>query len=200
MSSLVVEKRDKKSNLRTLRLEGKVPATIYGDNQDPDMVTISSADLVKESSKRGFFSRVVTLKLGSKNVDVLTKDIQREPLYDQPIHVDFMRVNKQQKIRTFVSIDYVNSRRSPAIKKGGVLNIVKQNLEVRCSPYDIPTELVCDLSNLDTGESVTLDSLKLGKDVTPVHPERDNVLATVVAAAEEDKSEAGEEAAAAAKA
>jgi len=192
MSNLTVEKREKNSNLRNLRLGGKVPATIYGNKEAPASITMSNAELTKASSIKGFFSRVITLMLDNKKVDVLAKDIQRDPLHDVPVHADFMRVNKEQKVRISVSIDYINSKKSPAMKKGGVLNIVKHRLEVRCSPYEIPTELVCDLFKLETDDSVTLSSLTLPKNVVPVHPERDNVLATVVAAAVEEKEEEAE--------
>ena len=197
MSSLAVEKRDQNQNLRNLRLAGKVPAVIYGHQKDPERISIQNTVLTKESSKRGCFSRVVTLELGDKKIDVLIKDIQLDPLTDLPIHVDFMSVKKDQTIRTLVQIDYRNAEKSPAIKKGGVLNIVKHDLEVRCSPYEIPQELVCDLSNLQTETAVTLSSLVLPGNVAPVHPERDNVLATVVAAEEEKEEVAKEETAAA---
>lgn len=185
MSQLNIEKRELKQNLRNLRLAGKVPAVVYGDQKESELVTLLSLDLTKEYGKKGFFNRVITLTLGGKNIDVLAKDIQLDPVRDFPVHADFMRINKTQKIRIFVPIYYQNAEKSTAIKRGGVLNVVHHTLEVRCSPYEIPEALYCDLSGLEAAQSVTLSQLNLPKNVVPVHPKRDNVLATVVAATEE---------------
>ena len=195
MSQLNVEKREPTQNLRNLRMAGKVPAVVYGNDKSPVMVTLESVDLRKEYSKRGFFSRVLTLNVNGESVDVLAKDIQLDPVRDHPVHADFMRINKEQKIRISVPIDYQNSEKSPAIKKGGVANFVHHKLEVRCSPYAIPEALICDLSTLDTHKPATLASLNLPANITPVHAARDNILATVVAATEEKGAEAAEAAA-----
>ena len=193
MSQLTATKRDARDNLRNVRLAKNVPAVIYGNEKTPELVTLARFDLEKESARRGFYSRVLTLEIDGQKQDVLVKEVQRHPVYDYPVHADFMRVQKDQKIRVFVSIDYQNADKSSAVKKGGVVNYVHHKLEVRCSPYEIPQALVCDLSTLDTHRPATLVSLDMPANVTPVHPKRDNVLATIVAAATEEKSAEGVE-------
>ena len=188
MSQLNIEKRESSANLRILRMTEKVPAVVYGHNREPELISVSSLELQKIASKRGFFTRVLTLVAEGSSQDVLIKDIQMDPLNDVPIHADFMRISKEQRIRIFVPIAYVDAEKSTAIKRGGVLNIVHHELEVRCSPYEIPQELTCDLSQLDTHRPATLAALNLPENVSPVHPQRDNVLATVVAVAEEKES------------
>lgn len=190
LTSLNIEKREKKGNLNILRSEGKVPAIIYGNNKNPELITVNVKELTKEYKKPGYYNRVIQLKNAKDSVDVLAKDIQLDPIRDVPIHADFMRVSKTQRIRVQVPIHYENAEKSPAIKRGSVLNIIHHSLEVSCSPYEIPEFLRYDLKDLKVNDSIHLDQLELPKGITPVHPERDHVLATVVAPTTEKEGEA----------
>ena len=198
MSVLAVQERINESP-RQLRQAGKIPGVIYG-GKNPQSITLDAKELNKAYENSSYYTSVIQLQTEKNKEDVLAKDVQLDPVTDRIIHADFMRINKDMRIRVHVPVRFINEDKSIALKRGGVLNVIVYALEVKCSPYQIPSELVYDLSGVTLVDSIVLDKLKLSKDVTPVHPARDRILATIVAPTSgnepETVSEGGESASA----
>lgn len=181
-SNLVVSARDVsgKRAIRKLRHEGFVPGVIYGDNKEPTLVSVREKELLAECYTLAFLGHVIEAKVGSKTEKFLPKEIEFDPVTDRPIHIDFLRVSKNSKVKVSIAVDFINEDKCPAIKKGGVINIVVHRLECLCSPDSIPEKLIVDLSGKDIGESFLLENLNLPNGITPVNSERDAVIATLV--------------------
>ncbi|MDO4974830.1 MAG: 50S ribosomal protein L25/general stress protein Ctc [Alphaproteobacteria bacterium] len=183
-SNLVVSARDVsgKRAIRKLRHDGFVPGVIYGDNKEPELVSVREKELLAECYTLAFLGNVIEAKIGSKTEKFLPKEIEFDPVTDRPIHVDFLRVSKNSKVKVSIAVEFVNEDKCPGLKKGGVINIVVHRLECLCSPDSIPEKLIVDLSGKDIGESFLLENLNLPDGVVPANPERDSVIATLVGA------------------
>lgn len=190
MSVLSVQERNNESP-RELRLKGQIPGIVYGGTT-PARITLNGKELSKAYENVTYFTGIIQLETGKTKEDVLAKDVQLDPVTDRIIHADFMRVNKEMRIRVHVPVRYINEDKSIAIKRGGVLNVIVHALEVKCSPYQIPSELVYDLSGVSMTDQILLEKLKLTKDVTPVHATRNRILATIVAPTSGDEPETAE--------
>lgn len=166
---------------RAVRRAGQVPGVIYGGKGDVVMFSIQHKQLSGLLHQAGFFNRVHTLDLNGKKEDVLAKKVQLHPVTDEPLHVEFMRVSKDSKIHVRVPLSFINEEKSPGLKRGGLLNIVVHTLELVCPPHLIPEKFVIDLSGLELHHTIHLDVLKLPEGAKAAHPERDHVLATIVA-------------------
>ena len=150
-----------KGAARQARREGKVPGVIYGDGQPPETVALDYADLWKQVIKGHFTSTVFEVNVEGKKSRVIPRDLQVDPVKDQPIHVDFMRIGKDGRIRVEVPVRFVNEALSPGLKRGGVLNIVRHDVEVIC-PYDhIPAFFEVDLTGLEIGRSIHISAVTL---------------------------------------
>ena len=198
--NLEIVSRDKtgKSNCKQLRNMGKVPAVIYGDKKESVYITVDYPKIAKELSRTGFFSTVFSLKLDKKEIKVLPREIQTDPLNDKPIHIDFLRVNSESKINISVPIVFVNEDKSPGLKSGGVLNTVRREIDLICKINNIPEKLEADLANLEVGSVIHMSDIKLQEDVIPQISDRDFTIATIAAPTvmpvEEEKPETeGEE-------
>jgi large subunit ribosomal protein L25 len=178
---------------RATRREGLVPGIVYGNNKDPEMISLDPKALVKEFHKPGFFSRLYTLSVEGKEQHVLAKDVQLHPVTDQVLHIDFQRISKSSKIHVNIPITFINEEKCPGIKHGGVLNVVHHTLEVICPATSIPEGLIVDLSGVGANEGIHINDLKLPKDVVPAHPERDNTIATIVVAVSGEETAASGE-------
>ncbi len=166
---------------RALRRQNRVPGIIYGDNQDPQMISVDGKTLRKEYESSNFFSKVFTLEIDNKKQQVIAKDIQLHPVSDEPLHIDFQRVNKDSKIHVSVPITFIHEDKSPALKRGGALNVIIHALEIVCPPHSIPEKLVVDLTGVEMHHSILIERLKLPEGTKAAYPVRDNVLATIVA-------------------
>jgi large subunit ribosomal protein L25 len=165
---------------RALRRGKLIPAIIYGGKDEPLKIALDEKQLLKETSVSGFFGRVITLKIDNKEHAVLAKDVQLHPVTDLPLHVDFQRIDKNSRVHVQVPIHFINEEKSPGVKRGGTLNIIAHNLEIVCSPSEIPEGITIDLITLDMNGSVTLDSIKLPAGVKAANAVRDHVIATLV--------------------
>jgi len=197
-----LRERAGKGAARAIRRSGRVPAVIYGNKQDPLMISLDPVELMQQLKGHGFFTRVCELDVGNEKHRVLARDLQQDPVSDRPIHVDFMRFGAKTKFDVDVDVVFVNEEECPGLKKGGVINIVRHTIELRCSPDHIPESLVVDLSGLDIGDSVHISSIELPGDVQLTITDRDFTVATIApptihVEAEEEEVEEGEEAAAA---
>ena len=197
-----------KGELSALRNNGSVPAVIYGGEAQNETVSISKKLLKSLIDKENFLSNIVTLNVDGKPQNVLPREIKYHIISDEPIHVDFLRVVPGVKIRIEVPVQFINHEKSPGLKRGGVLNIVRRKVELRCPSEKIPENLVIDLDGVEIGESFKISSINLETDVTPTIKGRDFVIATLAAPtvmkepekpaeAEAAEGEAGAEAAAA---
>ena len=170
-----------KGELSTLRNNGSVPAVIYGGEAQNETVSISKKLLKSLIDKENFLSNIVTLNVDGKTQNVLPREIKYHIISDEPIHVDFLRVVPGAKIRIEVPVQFINHEKSPGLKRGGVLNIVRRKVELRCPSEKIPESLVIDLDGIEIGESFKISSINLEADVTPTIKGRDFVIATLAA-------------------
>jgi len=170
-----------KGELSTLRNNGGVPAVIYGGEAQNETVSISKKILKSLIDKENFLSNIVTLNVDGKPQNVLPREIKYHIVSDEPIHVDFLRVVPGVKIRIEVPVQFINHEKSPGLKRGGVLNIVRRKVELRCPSEKIPESLVIDLDGVEIGESFKISSINLETDVTPTIKGRDFVIATLAA-------------------
>jgi len=166
---------------RALRLNGLVPAVIYGAGKDNVNVHIDIRDVMKGLQDPAFFTHVFNLDVSGKKETALVRDVQFHPVTDNPIHVDFFRVGKDSKVHVAIPVHIINEDKSPGIKKGGVINLVIHNLEVVAPANGIPESITIDLSGQDIGFSAHSDTLKLPNGVSVAHPERDSTILTIVA-------------------
>jgi len=183
MNSLDANIRNNKTKgeLNSLRNNGMVPAIIYGGESQNEKVSISKKLLKILIEKDNFLSNIVTLNLDGKPQDVLPREIKYDVITDEPIHVDFLRVVPGVKIRIEVPVQFINHEKSPGLKRGGVLNIVRRKVELKCPSEKIPENLVIDLEGVDIGESFKISSITLENDVVPTIQGRDFVIATLAA-------------------
>ena len=183
MNTLDANIRDSKTkgDLSALRNNGGVPAIIYGGEEKNEKVSISKKLLKSLLDKENFLSNIVALNVDGKPQNVLPREVKYHVISDDPIHVDFLRVVPGVKIRIEVPVQFINHEKSPGLKRGGVLNIVRRKVELRCPSEKIPENLVIDLDGVDIGESFKISSISLETDVTPTIKGRDFVIATLAA-------------------
>ena len=170
-----------KGQLSSLRNSGNVPAVIYGGEAQNETISISKKLLKSLIDKENFLSNIVTLNVDGKPQNVLPREIKYHIISDEPIHVDFLRVVSGVKIRIEVPVKFINHEKSPGLKRGGVLNIVRRKVELRCPSEKIPESLVIDLDGVEIGESFKISSINLETDVAPTIRGRDFVIATLAA-------------------
>lgn len=190
-----------KGAARKARREGNVPAVIYGDGKPAEIIAIDGNDLWRQFIKGQFTSTVFDIAVGPKKIRVIPRDVQVDPVKDHPIHVDFLRIGEDGIIRVSVPVRFINHALSPGLKRGGILNIVRHDIELFC-PYDrIPAAFEIDLDGLQIGRSIHVSSLALPEGVRPVIANRDFTIATIAGAKkDEEEAAAGAEGAAAAPA
>jgi large subunit ribosomal protein L25 len=183
MNSLEANTRDTKSkgDIRSLRVNGYVPGIIYGGNEKNAKVTVSRKILKTLIDKENFLSNIISLDLDGKSQNVLPKAITYNVISDEPTHIDFLRVVPGVKIKIEVPVQFINHETSPGLKRGGVLNIVRRKIELKCPSEKIPAEIKIDLDGIEIGESFKISSIKLEEGVTPTIIGRDFVIATLAA-------------------
>ena len=164
-----------------LRSEGIVPGIIYGGKSESQKISISKKLLKNLIEKENFLSSILNLKIDGKDENVLPKEISYDILTDDPIHVDFLRIIKGSSVIIEIPVNFINTEKSPGLKRGGVLNIVRRKVELKCPSENIPSELVVDLDGVDIGHSFKISSIKLPENVEPTIRGRDFVIATVAA-------------------
>jgi len=183
MNSLEASIRDSgtKGQLNAVRSNGNVPAIIYGGKEKNQMISISKKLLKMLIEKENFLSSILTLNIDGKSQNVLPREVKYHILSDEPTHVDFLRVLPGLKIKIEVPVNFINQEKSPGLKRGGVLNIVRRKIELKCPSEKIPESITLDLDGIDIGESFKISSVKLDSEVTPTIQGRDFVIATLAA-------------------
>ena len=204
MNSLDANIRDNstKGQLNAIRDNGNVPAIIYGGKDQNQKISVSKKFLKALIEKENFLSNIITLNVDGKSQNVLPREVKYHILSDEPTHVDFLRVLPGVKIKIEVPVNFINHEKSPGLKRGGVLNIVRRKVELKCPSEKIPSAITIDLDGVDIGESFKISSVKLEEGVTPTIIGRDFVIATLAAPTvmkEPEKPAEAEEATAAAE-
>lgn len=195
-----VRPRAGKGAARATRREGKVPAVIYGDKKDPETIAVDYNEVIRLLRRGGFMSSVFDIKVEGRSVRALPRDIQFDPVKDLPLHIDFQRVAGDGRIRISVPVEVINEEKSPGMRRGGVLNMVRHEVEVFCPADAIPSSLVIDLDGVEIGTSIHISAIKVPEGVEPTITDRDFTVATVAGSAaarsdadsEESAGEAGE--------
>jgi len=174
-----IRKNDTKGQLNAIRNNGNVPGIIYGGKDQNQKISIPKKLLKTLIEKENFLSNIITLSIDGKPQNVLPREVKYHILSDEPTHVDFLRILPGVKIKIEVPVNFINHEKSPGLKRGGVLNIVRRKVELRCPSEKIPASLTLDLDGIDIGESFKISSVKLESDVTPTIQGRDFVIATL---------------------
>ena len=199
-----IRKTITRGEVNSLRINGGIPGIVYGGSQENQKISLNKKKIKNLIEKENFLSNIISLKVNGKSENVLPKEITWNPISDEPIHIDFLRIVKGAKIILETPVKFINEENSPGLKRGGVLNIVRRKVELRCPTENIQTELTVDLEGLDIGASIKISSIKLPDNVDPTIQGRDFVVATVAAPTvikepekpAEETTEEGEEAAA----
>jgi len=183
MNSLdaLIRNTNSKKELNYLREKGEVPAILYGGTEENLKISLSKKEVKNLIDQENFLSNIISLKIDKKEINVLPREVSYDVLSDEPIHIDFLRVVKGAKIVLEIPVKFINSENSPGLKKGGVLNIVRRKVELKCPTESVPKELVVDLDGLEIGTSIKISSIKLSENVKPTIQGRDFVIATVAA-------------------
>ena len=191
-----------KGSARAARRAGKIPAVIYGDKQAPLSIEMEARVVRKVIHEPGIFGRLLNINIDGKDNTVLTRDIQMHPVTDEPLHMDMLRVGKQSNVAVAVPVEFINEGLAPGLKIGGVLNIVRHEIELNCPAGNIPEKIIIDLSGVNVGDSIHISAVNLPSDATPTITDRDFTIATLqspgggVKNLDEEDEEAGEEASA----
>ena len=183
MNSLEASIRNTKSRgeVNALRQDGKVPAIVYGGTEENQKVSLSKKEVKFLINQENFLSNIITLNIDGNTIRVLPREVSYDTLSDEPIHIDFLRIVKGAKIIIEIPVKFINNEKSPGLKKGGVLNIVRRKVELKCATENVPNELVVDLEGLEIGTSIKISSISLPENVKPTIQGRDFVVATVAA-------------------
>ncbi|WP_374653250.1 50S ribosomal protein L25/general stress protein Ctc [Dongia sp.] len=181
VQSVSAEARDRagKGAARATRRAGRVPAVIYGDKKEATLISLDPKEIDRHIHKKGFFATLLDVEISGKKHRVLPRDVQFDVVTDRTLHVDFQRVSKDTKIHVNVPVVVRNEAAAPGIKRGGVLNLVRHEIEFICSPDHIPQMVEVDLTGLDIGGSIHISSVKLPEGATPNVRERDFTLVTI---------------------
>ena len=194
--TLPAETRDRagKGASRALRRDGRVPAVVYGEKKEPLAVHVEEKLLVKMMSNGHFMNTVVMVEVGGKPNRTLPKDVQFHPVTSRPIHVDFLRIGEHSQVHVNVPVNFIDEEHSPGLKRGGVLNVVRHELELVCDAAKIPDQITISLNGLEIGDSLHISAIQLPEGSKSAIEDRDFTIATVVAPsamkAEEDEAEA----------
>src|SRR5690606_30486026 len=183
-----------KGSARAVRRDGKVPAVIYGDKQPPLAIALSYKDIFYKIHGGAFLTTIATIDVDGKKIQVLPKDFQLDPVRDFPLHVDFLRVSKNTEVNVLVPVRFINEEKSPGIKRGGTLNVVRHEVEFQCPADSIPDSITIDLEGTDIGDSLHMSAVQLPEGVRPVIADRDFTIATIAGTAAARSEEDGAEA------
>ncbi len=206
-TTISAEQRERvgKGSARAVRRAGRIPAVIYGDKKDPVGITLEAREITKIVHQPGIYGRLLDINVSGSKHTVLTRDIQFHPVTDNVLHMDFLRVSGTAKVAVAIAVEFINEDECPGIKVGGVLNVVRYEVELLCPATTIPEKITVDLQGLKIGDSVHISTIELPDGVTPTITDRDFTIATIASPGggvkneddESDEADEGEEASAA---
>ncbi len=168
-----------KGTARAVRRTGRVPAVIYGGKEAPELISVDQLEVLRELHRGGFTSKLFEVAVGERRTRVLPRDVQLDPVTDRPIHVDFMRVSTDARIRVLVPVVFTGELESPGLKRGGVLNVVRHEIECYCRADAIPDRITISLAGREIGDSIHISHIALPDGASPVIADRDFTVATV---------------------
>ncbi|QUL38760.1 50S ribosomal protein L25/general stress protein Ctc [Erythrobacter sp. JK5] len=189
--TLPAEARERagKGAARSLRREGRIPAVIYGGKEEPTPIHVEEKELVRQLMTGHFMNSIVEIEIDGKSVRTLPKDVALHPVTDRPLHADFFRLAKGGKIEVSVPVVFCNEEESPGLKKGGVLNVVRHEIELICENDKIPGEIEIDVTGKEVGDSIHISEIQLPEGSASAITDRDYTIATLVAPSALKKSE-----------
>jgi len=197
--TLAAEARERagKGAARAARRAGLVPGVIYGAKKDPAMVNLSAKELIRYLHEGGFFARLYDVQVGKGKERVLARDVQFDPVTDKPVHIDFLRVSASTTVTVAVPVTFINEEDCPGLVKGGVLNVVRHEVDLVCRADAIPQHIEVNLAGLDFGDGAHISNVELPEGVEPTITDRDFTIATIAAPVleveeEEEEEEEGE--------
>jgi len=192
--TLPAEARERagKGASRALRRTGRVPAVIYGGKEAPVSIHVEEKELVRQLGTGHFMNSIVMVEIAGKSIRTLPKDVAFHPVNDRPLHADFLRLAKDAKVEVQVPVVFINEELSPGLKKGGVLNVVRHELDLVCEADKIPSEIKLDVTGLEVGDSIHISSVALPEGSVSAITDRDFTIATVVAPSALKRAEAEE--------
>jgi large subunit ribosomal protein L25 len=199
ITTISAEQRERvgKGSARAARRAGLVPAVIYGDKKEPLGINMSTREITKIVHQPGIFGRLLDIEVGGNKSTVLTRDIQFHPVSDNILHMDFLRVSGSAMVAVGVPVEFINEDLCPALKIGGVLNVVRHEIELNCPATAIPEKIIIDLDDLKIGDSIHISAIELPEGVEPTITDRDFTVATLQSPGggvkNEDEDEDGEE-------
>ncbi len=176
---LIAEKRKNKLNPRLLRDSGKVPAIVYGEKKNPLLISLDTKSIKKQIESTGFFSKQFVLNIEGEKHKVLPKDLQLHPVKETIVHLDFLRIGENTKVTVSVPVTFINENLCPGLKQGGVINIVRHEVEIRSPVNKIPKNLEINLDGIEIGDSIHISAVKLDSEVKPLITDRDFTIATL---------------------
>ena len=192
--TLPAEARERagKGASRALRREGRVPAVIYGGKEEPTTIHVEAKELVRQLGTGHFMNSIVNIEIGGDKVRTIPKDVALHPVTDRPNHADFLRLAKGAKIEVQIPVVFTNEEKSPGLKKGGVLNVVRHELDLVCDADKIPSEIEIDVAGKEVGDSIHISEITLPDGSESAITDRDYTIATLVAPSALKKSEGAE--------
>lgn len=197
--SISASKRERagKGAARATRREGLLPCVVYGEKKDPVMFAVDPRVIMKGLETGHFFNSIFEIDVEGKKERALPRDVQFHPVTDQPLHVDFLRVGKHTRVAVMVPVNFLNEEKCPGLKKGGILSVVRREVELFCFVDEMPDEVQCDLSSFEVGDTVHISNVTLPEGAIPTITDRDFVVANIaapkVSAAVEEAEEEGAE-------
>lgn len=189
--SLTAELRGRagKGGARENRRAGRIPAVIYGNKQEPVLIALDGAELLKHLRRPGFMAHVFEINVAGARERVLPREVQHDPVSGKPLHVDFMRFGAETRIHVEVRVTFANEDKAPGLKKGGVLNIVHHTLDLVCSPDAIPESVTVDLAGLELGDVIHADAISLPEGVELGEDDKQATIASIAAPSTEEIAE-----------
>ncbi len=196
--TIAAQRRERagKGPARAARRAGRVPGVIYGSKKDPAMITLDPRELERELKTGGFLATIYNVSIDQNKERVLPRDVQFDPVTDRAIHVDFLRVSAATSVTVQVPVNFLNDEESPGLKRGGLLNVVRHEIEMTCRADAIPSGIDIDLTGLDIGDSIHISMITLPDGVAPTITDRDFTVATIAAPTvvqEDEEAEEGDE-------
>ena len=193
--TLPAEARERagKGASRALRREGRIPAVIYGGKEEPTVIHVEEKELVRQLMTGHFMNSIVMIDVAGSSVRTLPKDVSFDPVSDRPTHVDFLRLSKDAKIEVAIPVVFINEEESPGLKKGGVLNVVRHELDLVCEADKIPSQIEIDVTGREVGDSIHISEVNLPDGAESAITDRDYTIATLVAPSALKKSESEDE-------
>lgn len=187
-----------KGAARQARRDGMVPGVIYGGNKDPQTINVKHNVLLKALKAGKFMSTLINLKVDGEDNRVICRAVQKDVVKDLPIHADFLRLSERSRINLYIPVEFINEEECPGLKKGGVLTVVRPEVELKVTAGDIPEILTVDLTGYDIGDTINISNIELPKGTRPMITDRDFVIANIQAPSglksdDEDEAEEGAE-------